>query len=330
VYSREVHEGEYFAGVGPRQAGVGNRGVIERGRGVDVSRRTLLAGATASAVASKRHPMGKGICSTAFAPTTPLAECIWQAAQAGFQTLEIRLGDQIGPDTPVSSLREAADAAARNKVRIDSVWVSSRVLPQGLLNHPDRLVRTAAVGVIRKSLRVAAALSCPCVLLNPVRVGNGARFVAGYRETWDRFTQGLRLLLDEAAERRVVLTPENVLNRFLLSPLEAARFVDQFASPWVAFHLDIGNVMPNGYPQDWIRILGPRIRRVHAKDVKLHEWGFEFVDLLRGDVDWPAVIAALGAIGFRGALTCESEGPADDRAALRRTSAALDEILAMS
>ena len=67
---------------------------------------------------------------------------------------------------------------------------------------------------------------------------------------------------------KVLLNPENLWNKFLLSPLEMRSFVDLFHSPWVGAHFDTGNVMQYGYPEDWILTLGPRIKRVHIKDFK--------------------------------------------------------------
>ena len=107
----------------------------------------------------------------------------------------------------------------------------------------------------------------------------------GYEDTWQRVTASFRAAVPHAAACKVIITPENVWNKFLVSPLEMRAFVDQFQSPWLQTHFDIGNVMQFGYPQDWILTLGPRIRRVHAKDYKLSaraEQG-RFVDLLEGD-----------------------------------------------
>ena len=40
-------------------------------------------------------------------------------------------------------------------------------------------------------------------------------------------------------------------NDFLLSPLEAARYVDEFESEWVGWHLDCGNLVDYGRPEQW-------------------------------------------------------------------------------
>jgi hexulose-6-phosphate isomerase len=51
-----------------------------------------------------------------------------------------------------------------------------------------------------------------------------------------------------------------------MSPMEAARFVDEIGSPAVGWHFDIGNVITYGWPDQWVRILGPRILNLHLKD----------------------------------------------------------------
>ena len=82
--------------------------------------------------------------------------------------------------------------------------------------------------------------------------------------------------------------------------MEMRTFIDQFKSPWLQSHFDVGNVVQYGYPQDWILTLGPRIKREHLKD-----FNTKFVDLLEGDVDWKAVMAAFVKVGYRGTMSPE-------------------------
>ena len=53
-----------------------------------------------------------------------------------------------------------------------------------------------------------------------------------------------------------------------------------------------------GYPQDWIRTLGPRIAKVHLKDFKLdrREGTFAWKNLGEGDIDWPEVRQAFADV----------------------------------
>ena len=107
----------------------------------------------------------------------------------------------------------------------------------------------------------------------------------------------------------MVIAVEEVWNKFLLSPLEFARYVDEFHSPWVRAYFDVGNVVLFGYPQDWIRTLGKRIVKIHLKDFKMGKgWNpitSQFVNLGEGDIDWAAVRAALAEIGYAGVVTAE-------------------------
>lgn len=287
-----------------------------------MTRRTLLM----AAAQTPRFLKGIGIVS--FPAAMPLGEIFATARNTGFDAIEIRLGNQIKHDTSADELARIRELAARHRLTIASCWVSSAFLPAGLLSSPEGSVRQKAAAAIQRGVEIAGALGCSSVLLNVVRVGPGA----GYQETWDRFTEGIRASLPTAARHQVILTPENVHNRFLLSPREAREFVDQFRNPWAGFFFDIGNIMPFGDPQDWILTLGSRIKRIHLKDMKLAKrgGGFEFTHLGEGDVDWRAVMGALIKTGYRGSLTHEFGHDAKDPEALRRSSAAIDRIIALA
>ena len=99
---------------------------------------------------------------------------------------------------------------------------------------------------------------------------------------------------------------ENVWNKFLLSPMEMAAFIDQFESPWVGAYVDVANIAPYGYAQDWLRVLGNRVVGIHFKDFRKSVGNLDgFVDLLEGDVDWPEVMTAIEEIGYDGPLVAE-------------------------
>ena len=145
------------------------------------------------------------------------------------------------------------------------------VAAKATLNSPDPALRAKGVEAVRQAIDFAHRLNCGAILLYPGRVGNGTKFSIGYQATWDRFTAELTKVIPDAERARVALTMENVWNKFLLSPLEMRAFVDQFHSPWLQAHFDMGNVMQYGFPEDWIQTLGPRIKRIHVKDYKLSD-----------------------------------------------------------
>jgi len=150
-----------------------------------------------------------------------------------------------------------------------------------------------------------------------------------YGDAWRRSQRVIReRLLPLAKDLAVVIAVEEVWNKFLLSPLEFARYVDELESRWLKAYFDVGNVVFYGYPQDWIRTLGPRIAKVHLKDFQLDRPNgrFAWKNIGEGDIDWPAVRRAFDDAGYRGMFTTElSPG---DAVYLKDVSARVDRFLA--
>lgn len=180
--------------------------------------------------------------------------------------------------------------------------------------------------VVKKSIRaMEAALRCAevmggtTVLLVPTKVTENFRYADAYRLS----QKYIRRLLPVAEQTGVVIAVENVWNKFLLSPVEFARYIDEFESKWVRVYFDIGNVVIHGYPQDWIRTLGKRIIKLDVKDFKRE--GYRWTNLGDGDVNWPAVRQTLDEIGFEGYMTAELKG--GDEAYLTDVAGRMDLLL---
>ena len=146
-----------------------------------------------------------------------------------------------------------------------------------------------------------------------------------YRDAWTRSQAQIRKLLPLAEKMKVVIGIEEVWNKFLLSPLEMARYVDEFKSPWVKAYVDVGNMVFYGYPQDWIRTLDKRIAKLHIKDFQFKDRKAEFVALREGDIDWKAVHKALADVGYKGTATLELGS--GDLSYLKEVSRRFDMIL---
>ncbi|MBL8234043.1 MAG: sugar phosphate isomerase/epimerase [Bryobacterales bacterium] len=288
------------------------------------------ASAPAGTAANSAEPYLKSICGGIFPTGMPLLDQLRAASNAGFRGIEVRLGRGLELTATRDEVQRLAEASRRLNVAIVSIWPSGA--PGGTtLNDDDPQVRATGVENIRKAITLAKDLNCGALLIVPGRLGDGAKFQHGYQQTWDRVTAEMKKLVADAERWKVYLTPENVWSKFLVSPLEMRTFLDQFQSPWIQAHFDIGNVMQFGYPQDWIATLGTRIKRVHVKDYKLStrpEQG-RFVDLLEGDVDWKEVMAALRAVSYRGFMSPEYGPRPADPEYLMKVSRALDRILAM-
>jgi hexulose-6-phosphate isomerase len=296
-----------------------------------MKRREFLAAAAAPVFAAGRPQFTKSICSVIFPPHTPLPECFRRAKDAGFDAIEIRMSDEVSLDSTADQMKQLADDARKTGVAIASMWVS-RPLSDHPINSPDPAVRAQGVAALEKCIELAHHAGCGALLIYSARLGSGAKLEVGSQDTWDRVTDAFRKAIPAAERAKVILTPENVWNKFLLSPLEMRAFVDQFHSPWLQTHFDIGNVMQYGYPQDWILTLGPRIKRIHVKDYKLSSRAEQghFAPLLEGDVDWKAVMAALVKVDYHGTLSPEIGYDAKDPDQLKKVSQALDKILAMA
>jgi hexulose-6-phosphate isomerase len=239
------------------------------------------------------------------------------AVDVGFQGIE------IGTISEPAVAAEIKEAAAKAGLRIHGVMNADHW--RYPLSSADPEVVNKSVAGMETSLRNAKLWGADVVLLVPGVVNADT----GYKDAWTRSQKVIReRILPLAAELRVVIGMEEVWNKFLLSPLEMARYVDEFNSPWVKAYLDVGNMLFYGFPQDWIRTLGPRICRVHVKDFKLDrkESKYSWTNLGEGDVDWPAVRAALAEVQYEGWVTTEISG--GDAAYLKDVVARLDRIFA--
>lgn len=196
------------------------------------------------------------------------------------------------------------------------------------LNDSNPEVRAKCVAAIREAIADAKAYGASSVLVVPAVVGKDRP----YDEAWRLSRVELLKVIPDAEAAGIDIAFENVWNNFLLSPREAAAYVDSFESDRVGWYLDVGNLVAYGWPEQWIRVLGPRVMKVDVKEysrTKLDQegrWAGFDVLLLEGDCDWPAVMTALREIGFDGWMTAEIGG--GDRAWLTDVATRMDRIRA--
>lgn len=277
------------------------------------------------AVPPKRRPLKKGYILAALrgedVQRLTLEEKFRLLASSGFDGLEV-----------MSAMNVREVLAARDATGFP---IHSLVIATGWsrpLTDPDPHVRQAGLEGLQQGLREAHAYGASTVLLVPGVVTKNV----SYAEALVRCAEGVKKALPLAESLGVIIALENVWNNFLLSPLEAARFVDGFGSPMVRWYFDVGNVVTTGWPEHWIRTLGSRITKVHVKeysrtlrDQKGPNAGFQ-VDLLQGDCDWPTVMKAFDGIGYSGWITAEQYRPPglETGAWLQQLAGKLDAILA--
>jgi L-ribulose-5-phosphate 3-epimerase len=247
----------------------------------------------------------------------PYADRFALARQAGFEAIEMQT---ISREEEAAEIREASQ---KTGLRVHSVMNSDHWrLP---LSSSDPEVVNRTVRGMETSLSNAALWGADTVLLVPAVVDANT----SYQDAWTRSQRVIReRLLPKARDLKVMIAVEEVWNKFLLSPLEFARYVDEFESPWLRAYFDVGNVVIYAFPQDWIRTLGPRIVRIHLKDFNFDRPNgrFAWKPLGEGDIDWPAVRQALTDVKYSGYVTTEL--PGGDAAYLAEVSRRVDRILA--
>lgn len=241
-----------------------------------------------------------------------------EVKRAGFEGVEPSGG--MNQDEVVEALRATGLKAA--SVCCHTHWAKP-------LSDPDPSVRAAGLEGLKQSLRDAKRYGTDSVLLVPAVVTKQV----SYAQAYERSQAEIRKAIPLAEELGVHISIENVWNQFLLSPLEAVRYVDEFKSPMVGWHFDIGNVLNFGWPEHWIQALGPRIKRLHIKEFSLKKRdasgprsGFA-VPFTEGDNDWPAIMKALDGIGYAGWGIAEQPG-GDSPEGLKDLAQRMDRIFA--
>ena len=195
------------------------------------------------------------------------------------------------------------------------------------LSDPAPANRAIGLEGLKQSLRDAKRYGAGSVLLVPAVVNEKV----SYAEAWDRSVEEIRKAVPLAEELGVTISIENVWNNFLLSPIEAARYVDEFKSPRVGWHFDIGNIIHYGWPEQWIRVLGKRIQRLHLKEYsrdksdKEGKWAGFNVEFHKGSNNWAAIMKALSDIGYSGWGITE-QGGGGSLEGLKKLSADVDRI----
>lgn len=196
-------------------------------------------------------------------------------------------------------------------------------------SHPDAKVRAEGVRALETALHDCKAYGGSSVLVVPAVVSKSV----SYREAWVRSRAEIARMVPLAEELGLNIAFENVWNNFLLSPLEAAQYIDSFASPHVGAYLDVGNLVRYAWPEQWVEALGPRVMKIDVKGYSRKKqndeglWkGFQ-VEIGDDDCDWPAVMRALDKIGFNGWFTAEVGGGGKQR--LADIAARMDRVMTL-
>jgi hexulose-6-phosphate isomerase len=270
-----------------------------------MNRRTFLTATTAVAASTllssaqdapaKKRPKLKKAASLGMSGGVKgtVVERFKAVREAGFDGIELNLPGDLTTD----QILEAKQASGLEIAGI--ICTPHWSFP---LSSPDPAKRERTVNGLKLALKQGGEIGCTRVLLVPGTVEKDVT----YEQCWTRAIEGIKRCIETAGQSKCAIAVENVWNRFITNPVEAARFIDEINSPWVGWHFDVGNCVTYGWPEHWVRTLGKRIYNLHIKeysrkqrDQKGPGAGFG-VELMEGDNDWPSVMTALDEIGYEG------------------------------
>ncbi|HSU55117.1 MAG TPA: sugar phosphate isomerase/epimerase family protein [Candidatus Dormibacteraeota bacterium] len=260
---------------------------------------TIIPSALAAETEPRKRSIKKGIMWATVGMQGSTLEKMKAIKEAGFDGVEM-----------MSHMDQDEVLKARDETGLIIPSVCGRDHWKKTLSHPDRKVREEGLEALKQTLRDAKRYGASSVLLVPAVVNKEV----SYADAYTRSQAEIRKAVPLAEELGVKIAIENVWNQFLLSPLEAARYVDEFNSPAVGWHFDVGNVITYGWPEQWIRILGKRIQKLHIKEYSRTKrdkeglWAGFKVAFLEGDNNWPAVMKAVDDIGYNGWGIAEQSG----------------------
>jgi hexulose-6-phosphate isomerase len=244
------------------------------------------------------------------AGTLPIHDFLASAKRHGYDAVELCVAEtailnlDAGQEFCVE-IRQMAEAAG---IGIPSI--ASGIYWSYAVASESDADRKRAIEALKSLIRITSWIGAKTLLVIPGAVDiffQPGRQPSSYDDVWDRSIAGLREALPIAEGLGVVMAIENVWNKFLLSPLEMRQFIDSFSSRSIGAYVDVANVLPFGYPEQWIRILGKeRVAGIHFKDFRTGVGTADgFVDLLSGDVNWPEVMTAIAEIGYSGPIVAE-------------------------
>jgi len=234
------------------------------------------------------------------------------------------------------------DEAAKGRAVAEKLGMRVHSVLRGWMefNSEDPQKVEDSLEKVRQALRAAKAYGADAILVVPCRVsgmpmpepwefeialdektGHVTRVSAGDNSKYEAYIKAqnratdtskaaVEKLIPLAEELKVIIALENVWNNLWVKPALYQNLIASFANAWVKSYFDIGNHVKYEAPQNWIKVLGPLIAKLHIKDFQLKPDGHggKFVHPRDGSIDWPAVRRALSDVGYDGWATIEDGG----------------------
>ncbi|MBV9303731.1 MAG: sugar phosphate isomerase/epimerase [Acidobacteriaceae bacterium] len=253
--------------------------------------------------------MKKAIGDTIFPAGTSFEDGLKLLKRAGYDGVELWLGERPWFQMKTSDIDVGRLFAKVQDAGLEVSHVANSLDWDENISARDPAKREAAFRHIERQIEAAQMLHTDAVLI----VAGVVTGETPYNEVYNRCVETLRKLGEIAGRARVKIGVENCNSeqRFLLSPREFRNFLNDVNSPWVGIHLDVGNIHDTGFAEQWIEIHGPRITRIHVKDVMKHRGrcGQEsvYTNIFLGDNNWRAIRDAMTKVRYDGWLIAEME-----------------------
>ncbi len=265
-----------------------------------------------------------------------LEQCLQLAKDAGFDGIELNydLDSDLSPKSGPKEFAKIRRTAEKIGIAISGMC-SFLFWPYPLTSN-DPAKRARGLELAGKIAECAAELGTENVLVVPgaVHIPWRTDHEPVPNDVCDRRArEAVSKLMVQAEKLNVFLNIENIFfNGYLMTPMEMNAFVDSFSSAHVRVHFDTGNISMFQFAEHWVPVLGKRIQNIHFKEFtkKGTDYSLEtFRPLLDGTTNWPAVMEALDAAGYRGYVTFEYFHPYPHypEALVHQTSDSLDRIL---
>ena len=237
-------------------------------------------------------------------------KCIDSAAEFGVDGVELTVGDVVPVTADETFCKKVREYAASKNIGIRTVATGASWNLR--LSDPCDKKRGEAVEWTKNYLRIASWFGAEAALVIPGVVNAGwdeSCPITPAKTVWRQSSRSMWDLLDTAETLGVAIACENVWSKFLTEPFAMKAFIDQFDSPCIGSYLDIANCLNVGYPQDWVEVLGKRVKGIHFKNWKSEDFGGGLHgfgdDITVGEADYAAILAAMDKIGYTGPVTLE-------------------------
>lgn len=252
------------------------------------------------------EPMALGLL---IRPYPSPEEKIALVAKLGFPTCFLSLDSYLGKYTPELAKR-MNDALAKNDVVATTAEVTHpQPLKWNFLEGP------ATIGIVPRATRTARIdalkhTSDFAKLLGVGRIQTHCGFIP--EDPKDPLYEESAVAIRELAEHCAGNGQSFLMETGQETPITMLRMIKDVDRPNLGVGFDTANLILYGKanPVDALKILGPYVQAMHAKDGK---WptdparlGQEVI-IGKGDVDFPKVLSELHALGYKGAVSIERE-----------------------